>query len=254
MIHRQHITEQNMNLKQIARKNQKLRELYEEISNAFPIIEEKSSSNYWGAHIDTTGNAVITYAKIKNQLAALAHELLHIKMQMLGYKRLKCVATISMRDKQFAKTLIDALDNELQHHKMYPYYSEMGFLREDFFCDEDKEAEKRLFEIMKETRPVAIDDLLLDYLTLISPGGSISNKKVVELKTLFRSKLGNSTPFDVIDSAFEQWCASKTMDSELIVSQIFKLIQNPTETWVGYDDGNNFPKNGFFIDKIFTLS
>jgi len=240
-----------LDLKKLANKNSYLKELYKEIANWRPIKAQKSSNSEWGSHIDEHGNAVVTYAKSKNQLSALAHELLHFKIQKDGYKKLKCIVS-SLEDKALAKNLMDALDNELQHHKMYSIFSAMGFRSKDFYCDDDINT-KEYLENALENNPKNISNLIVYYLTLIAPGGSLKDSDINDLKIRFREKVGEAEGFDTIDMLFKCWESSDSLNHEKIVKDMYLLLQSPTDTWVGYDDGLGFPDSGFFVGSDFTI-
>lgn len=76
-----------MDLKEISKQNEKLDLLYQEIGSWKPIISEESKGTMWGSHINERGECVVSYANTQNSAAALAHELLHFKVQKEGYVR-----------------------------------------------------------------------------------------------------------------------------------------------------------------------
>lgn len=240
-----------MDLKKTLKKNNDLNVLYEEINSWKPIVLEKSSDSMWGSHINDKGEAVVSYAKASNYPACLAHELLHFKMQKNGYKRMKCSVS-SLEDKELSTRLIEALDNELQHHKMFILFSRMGFSNESFYFDGDAEIRKYLDKVLEE-KDGTIHALITDYLTAIAPGGPLSTKEVGEYKKRFREKMGSPVVFDAIDNAIENWVSSDSYDQEDTVRDIYFLVDQPTETWIGFDNGQGFPDTGFFIENSFTI-
>lgn len=240
-----------MDLKKVAKKNRNLNALYLEILNWTNIRAEKSSGNNWGSHIDENGYAVVSYCKTQNQLAALAHELLHFKIQKEGYKRLRSVVS-PPEHRLLAKRLLDALDNELQHHKMYDLYTNMGFLKHHFYSDDDAYVSEILNNELSAGERT-FKDLVLPYLTLSAPGGHMANKEVQEFKRRFRDACAEPTKFDDLDTILLDWRSQVNMDAENTVSAVFKLGFHPEDIWIGYDNGNGFPDSGFYIGPEFTI-
>ena len=69
----------------------------------------------------------ITFTDSPNPEESLAHELLHSALQKDGYQRMRYgTCSFTLDDKWFGN-LIFCLVNELQHHRMYPRYLELGF-------------------------------------------------------------------------------------------------------------------------------
>ncbi|MEJ6120848.1 hypothetical protein MT390_02980 [Vibrio sp. 2-Bac 85] len=239
-----------MKFDKLAKKNIKLLALYNEINDWMPIISERGSSSEWGTSI-SNGKAVIEFSPSDKSPSSLAHELLHFKVQKSGYKRLKVLATKSMYQPMM-NLLITALDNELQHHKMYSYFIDLGYKKDKFYSPDDVNT-KLYIESQLASLGNTFDELIILYLTIIAPGGCLSSSERNNFKKTIRSKFGSSAPFDEIDEDFSFWSSSSDYDLEPIVKKIFNLIDSSAKTWIGYDDGSGFPKSGFFIGKPFAL-
>jgi hypothetical protein len=149
---------------------------------------------------------------------------------------------------------MDALDQELQHHKMFPQFIALGFPADEFYYDNDIEVLSKIDNFMK----VSYHDLLevlLRYFTVIAPGGTIEYKRLdyykEQLKTLgnnaFRDKL------NLIDDIFSKWTKSKSLDAEPFIKRYFNNISRPSKTWFGYGIPSDFPNNGFFVDEVFSI-
>jgi len=172
-------------------------------------------------------------------------------MQMSGYKRMKCSAS-SLENKELSKRLVDALDNELQHHKMFKDFKKMGFPNNSFYYDGDSETKKYLEKILNE-KGNSFHDLITDYLTAIAPGGSFTPKEISSLKERFKNKTGDSNPFEIIDDSISDWIDSEDYCQQEVVRNIYRLMEQPTKTWIGFDNGKGFPESGFFIDNEFPI-
>ena len=242
--------EYSMDVAKTLNKNPNLKRLFNEIDQWKKIRFEKSQDGFWGAHQDGD-MAVITYASSSDKVSCLAHELLHFKVQKDGYRRLRVIAT-SYSEKKLAKSLLNALDNELQHHKMFPMFKEMGFLSEKFYNDSDTKTAEYLDMILSQSCKASHTCILL-YLNVIALGGSLSRKQINSYKHKFRTTFQDLVNFNQIDSAIKLWVESSGYCSEQCVREIFRTLEDPTCTWFGYDDGDGFPDSGFFIDEPCTM-
>jgi hypothetical protein len=147
---------------------------------------------------------------------------------------------------------MDALDQELQHHKMFSRFIELGFPSNEFYYDNDILILSKLDKFLKDGTNVLLS-VLLKYFTVIAPGGAIDykllNRYGEKLKTLndnfFREQL------NVIDDIFFQWSKSESLNAEPFIKRYFQNIGSPSRTWFGYGTTNEFPNNGFFVDEIF---
>jgi hypothetical protein len=238
-----------MKFDKLAKKNEKLFVLYNEINDWMPIISEKGSSLEWGSFIKND-TAVIEFAPSDKSPSSLAHELLHFKIQKSGYKRLMVVATNS-EYKSLMGRLISALDNELQHHKMYKHFTELGYGKKQFYSPDDVNT-KSYIEDQLVSLGNDFSELIILYLTIIAPGGCLTSSERNTFKNRIRLKLGSSAPFDEVDSVFSLWSSSTDYDLEPSVRIIFNLIDSNAKTWVGYDK-NEFPKSGFFIGQSCSM-
>lgn len=223
-------------------------DLYCEINSWKPVIAKKSSesSSVWGTHVDDQGNAVITYAKSKNKIGSLAHELLHFKMQKSGYRRMRC--SLTTLNPQAIQHLVGCLDNELQHHRMFKNFVDLGFKKSNFYNDEDSNVSEYLEEILINFNG-DVAEIIPHYFTLVAPGGSLTLDKKRAFYTKFRDIFPGQSVFDEIDEILLEWVQQPDLDHENTVRKIISSIPGAHSTWVGYDDGSGFPSSGFFIGK-----
>lgn len=230
----------------------KNKELFERVNRQYPVQLVKTNSDTWGSHIED-GKTIITYCDTQYPECCFVHELLHIDTQIKGYKRLR--TGISAFDQtEFFGTLMSALDNELQHHKMFPEYEKLQYPKEKFYIDSDTSTEAYLRSYVTK-KAIEFRPTFLRYLTLITPGGSMSDETKSELKENFKSLNDNSyrAYFDHIDKQFDEWTKTTSYNAEPYLKEMFITISNGEFTWFGYGTSEEFPSNGFFVDKEFDI-
>ncbi|EHR0248295.1 TPA: hypothetical protein NJ512_001432 [Vibrio parahaemolyticus] len=240
-----------MDLSKLANKNTNLKDLYEEVNQWKPVKAVRGQSIEWGSYVDNN-TAYIEFSPDDKSPSALAHELLHFKVQKSGYKRLRVIAT-NAKNKQGMKLLMEALDNELQHHKMYKSFVEMGFSKQSFYSPNDVETKDYIGERLTSGSNELIDLIPL-YFTIVAPGGHLTANERDGFKKQIRVNYGSSSEFDLIDNELDKWVSSSSFNQESIVKAIFSLVNGSLNTWIGYDDGTGFPTSGFFVGNPCSIS
>lgn len=240
-----------MDFNKTAKKNPKLHALYQDINAWKPIVSEISAGvgSAWGSYINASNQAVVCYTKTKNKESALAHELLHFSIQKSGYKRMCC--SITTLNPTSMKQLIDCLDNELQHHRMFSQYCELGYQREKFYHDEDHQTASFIEKFLNNYNNNQLE-LIINYMTLIAPGGSLTNRQKAAFSSRFRALASAPEFFDVIDEAIKKWTNMECLNQSSTVYSIISAIPGDHSTWIGFDNGTGFPESGFFVGKALT--
>ena len=113
----------NMNLQQILDANKQINPLYDFVNShcsvEFKKREDKTEA--WGSTIQSISgkdSAIIFWCPTKHPQAALTHELLHFKNQILGYKRIRMGVAIDDSGLNCnLKYVGEAIDNEFQYQK-----------------------------------------------------------------------------------------------------------------------------------------
>lgn len=250
-----------MNIPQIIEKNKKLKTLFEEVSSEYLVQFKKGTGDTWGSHIEKKkkkNRAIVSWVNTKEPEAAIAHELLHFKTQIKGYKRIRLGLSLDNEilkgENGFLKIICDAIDNEIQHHKMYNEYMSLGLKPEAFFTDSDIGTEARIKEYLKEENSDFVF-LFVQYLTLIAPGGHISKENKELLKKEFRNQANGQfkDKFDQIDKIINMYINDDNYDAEKYIIDLINLLE-AGRIWIGYGDGSEFPKNGFFVGTSFDLN
>lgn len=230
----------------------RIRGLYLQLSRRLPFVFEKSEMGRWGAVVEN-GKAVIGYTDNNDPEASLAHELLHIRLHERGCQRIR-LGISSFDESNWLSRFIDAMNNELQHHKMLGEFIAMGFDGKQFYGESNSSAVKMLEKNLK----IAKNDpksLTLGYLIAIAPGGVITDAQASFFRREYRRISSGMFAHvcDAIDSAFQRWMASESVDLREPVRGIFQALAPGHLSWFGYSDMTGFPHDGFFVEKEFDL-
>jgi hypothetical protein len=241
-----------LELIQKALENAKVKELFESISKITPISFEPSPDSSWSITI-IDGRTQIQFAQISDPAAALAHELLHARMKINGYKSYLTAVSKDGLDHTPIATL-EMLDNELQHHKFFSSFEDLGLSACHFYEDDDIHSYAKTRQILNSppsSRHAA--HLLLLFLTLIAPGGAGDNDERITLRNDFARSCSDSEweMLKKIEMEIENWKISNTLDAGPTIAKILGHLNVFNKTWVG--TSQNFPTAGFFVDQNFTL-
>lgn len=246
-----------MNLQQLLDKN--IKPLYDFVNAQYPVKLKKSNDKFWGAYVEfrkQKHSAIIHWADTKYPRPCLVHELLHIKNQILGYKRIKIGIALDddILKGGYLGIVCNAIDNEFQHHKMFTEYTSLGFKPENFYNDDDANTEKYLTDYLRNDETNFIN-LSIQYLTLIAPGGHMAENKIQELKAEFRKQNGGkfAENFDEIDNLINDYKQDELYDAEIYIK---RFINNLVcgRVWIGYSDKLEFtPNNGYFVNEHFDI-
>ncbi len=236
-----------------ARRDARIAALLEEISDKIKIKYKKSDDDGWGTNFEA-GVTTVYWSGCKHPSASLAHELLHLKTQLSGYRRVR-VGTSSLDQTKTFGIFIRCIDNELQHHKFYNEFLSLGFRPDQFYMDSDSETEAYLNQEIDQGIN-NIFRLVTCFFTAIAPGGAMSAIKANEIKEkLFSVENGNhSAKLKSIEEIVKTWSEDKNYDVSIPIKKIMLEIEpNNNLTWFGYASGDTFPEEGFFVDLPFDI-
>lgn len=227
-------------------------ELYQEI-NEYSVIEICASpDSYWGSSTDSSGTSVFVACTIY-PAESMFHELLHAKIKIQGYTQyLTFLRTV---DGNSAKVLGEALDNELQHHRMFPLFIDVGFDPERFYHDADTNSYSRIRRELKSMNPkvTSATAYFMKFLTIVAPGGDGGENARKKLENYFRAKVPKAK-MKKIDEAVDElvlWTESGATDPGPTIQKIMEKLGGMEGWWIGRS--KNFPDAGHFIGEPFTL-
>lgn len=233
------------------------RELYDNVRKHYKVNLKKSNDHMWGSHIEKDA-VIISHSKTNHPISSFTHELLHPDTQIKGYKRIRAGVSLNMEIHKHLPRICSCLDNELQHHKMYDKFIELGFPPNEFYNDLDTETIPYLEKIV-DAKGASFISLSVDYLSLIAPGGIIPEDKFKELQQKFYNYDNGKfeSQFKVIDQIIDDWKNDVSYDAEQYIIRFFENL-NAGQTWITYENlqgisSDNFPNTGFFTDTKFTI-
>jgi len=237
----------------LTKKNSALKALLDNVNTWRHVrLERSADDDGWGSCVDANGEAVVTCSRTDHPQACLAHELLHFDLQMKGYRRVLCGRPRWQSD-AIPMRLIAALDNEVQHHKMFPNFRALGFPAQQFYNDDDKSTLSLLEQVFSDFLPKA-EDIVVDFLTVIAPGGSFPRK----MRESFKNRMYDAwdgqfrSMFKKVEAIIFDWASGNSRDSQQIFTDVLTTIKPDLNMWLGYNDKTSFPSNGFFIGPAFA--
>lgn len=228
--------------------------LWAAVNAKLTVSFKPSDDTHWGSMADGNGTAVVSTAPTAHPVESLAHELLHLNLRNEGYRNLRLILWPRDKSGRYGSHLISALDNELQHHRMFALFQSLGFDPKFFYHDGDTSTATYL---AKATRQKGEDfrQPLCDYLTLIAPGGTLTDAQIPsfhqEFRRMARGAFGSK--FDEVDRIIGDWKTSPDLNAEPYVRRIIHLLEDPAIMWIGYNKQEAFPADGFFIDQSFEI-
>ncbi|MGD1020581.1 MAG: hypothetical protein ABSA12_14805 [Verrucomicrobiia bacterium] len=223
-----------------AKRDDRVRPLLDRLEKQCKIEYCLSRTGIWYFDLDLE---VIGCADTPNPGAALAHELLHLEMKVRGCRSLYYI--VPKTEPGLALNFRNCLNNELQHHKMYPEFIALGFQGDEFYGSEEPDT--------PNTGEPAIDIAIM-YFSAIAPGGSLpeEQRRVDEDRIL---QEGNGQYRDgllKIREAVEDWKNSSNYDIEPTVRRIWRAIEK-SSAWFGYLESDRPPAQGFFAGEAFDF-
>lgn len=243
-----------MNALDQAKTDPRIQSILTEVSSRVKVDYVAAEHQGWGSNMED-GMAEISWSDCRHPSASLMHELLHIRLQLSGYRRIR-FGISNVADPETCKLLMDCLDNELQHHKFYADFIAAGFSPDQFYMDSDADTEKFLdAEIDAGFTSTAAAAIV--FFSLIAPGGSLSESAETRLRQRLETldNGAHAAAFGGIAAAVQDWIASPSSDARTTIRRILLAIRpNENLTWYGFQ-ADDRPDNGggLFVDQSFRV-
>jgi hypothetical protein len=234
-----------------ARQSPVVEALYKQVSAKTPINVELAGGVSWASKT-VGGETTIRAANAQYPAAALYHELLHADLKNSGYRQYSQFLFTNRRTLAL-KGILEALDNELQHHRIFGSFTGAGFAADTFYADDDISTYRVIREDLAGMRRSApARDYLLRFLTVIAPGGCGSDDDRCSLRDFLFYKAGPNTrgKLETIENHIAAWTASTEMDPGHTLLAIIHALGDYGGAWFGANQ--DFPSGGHFTGNPFS--
>ena len=242
-----------MNAFDKARKDPRVTPLLTEVENSVRLEFVAAKHDGWGSNMED-GRATIWWSSCRHPSASLTHELLHLRLQTQGYRRIR-ISISNIADPQTSKILMDAIDNEIQHHKFYKEFLNAGFHPHQFYADSDADIE-RFLDGEIDSGPHVAASVATIFLSLIAPGGNLmdSAKSRIRAKLVALESGVHTAMLENIERLLRDWTASVETDATAYIKNILLAVR-PTNnlTWYGFRATDRPPDVGVFVDQEFGV-
>lgn len=226
--------------------------LYNEVNARSPIRVIPSEDEYWGSSTDSNGTTIVI-APTAYPAESLYHELLHASMKLNGYRQY--LTFLRAVDGSVPRLVAEALDNELQHHRMFPLFVAEGFDSTRFYHDGDDRTYSRIRHELKRMKPkkTLAAEYFMKYLSVMAPGGAGGDDERSKLDQFFQ----NSVPLDKLTKVHKaaekvrNWSVSETLDPGPTIIEIIGALGDLEGWWIG--TSQDFPTAGYFTGPSFQL-
>jgi hypothetical protein len=235
-----------------ARQHPEVDALYREVDAVTAITVTIVSGASWSS-LTNGGATQIEAGTAKSPAAALYHELLHARLKIAGYKQHDQIVPTRARIFDL-KPLVEALDNELQHHRMFGAFAAAGFSASAFYSDDDASAFTMTRRELRKMSPKdPLEHFFLKLLTVIAPGGHGSDDDRRKLRNFLRVTAGpkKATSLDLIEGHIKAWTASTSLDPGPTLRAVLQEIGDADGGWLGASQ--NFPTDGIFTGAPFDI-
>ncbi|WP_312598723.1 hypothetical protein [Brevundimonas sp.] len=234
-----------------ARRNAAVDKLYVQVESATPIQIIPSEDDSWSSQT-RGGVTTVAVGRGRHPEAALYHELLHAEFKIQGFQQ--HLIFLARRGVALKTGFLEALDNELQHHRIFDRFISAGFEADQFYGDDDVSAFARVRTNVEKAKkkPLSIAGWLSLALTPLAPGGAADERKRSTTLAFLKTRGGDdiAARIDVMQSLLKDWSSSTSVDSKPVLEQIVGLT-GETGFWVG--TSTTFPQDGFFAGAPFRI-
>jgi hypothetical protein len=230
----------------------KVASLYSSVHARSPITIQPSDDKLWSSSTDPDGTT-ISVAPTAYPAESLYHELLHAELKLSGYRQHLTFVTVEACNTPMV--LAQALDNELQHHRMFPAFVRAGFDAVRFYNDADDKTFASVRSELKRMKPTKTTPAayFLKYLSIIAPGGYGGEDKRAQLDRYFRMTVPQDKLAKVDNAAAKvlSWGGNTTSDPGPTIVEIIATLVDVGGWWIGASQ--NFPNDGHFTGAPFTM-
>jgi hypothetical protein len=200
-------------------------ELFERIRTGRTVTFCKSKEPGWACDIKADGTINIEWNTGDSIEPAFVHEMLHIDLQLNGYQRFIGAQSEHPAIRSIGYAL-GSLDNELQHHKIYPKFLSMGLRGTEFYGRHSKYIVPITRKLMKEEGTVQNEYQFVGlWAPVCSVGGADQKEDMEELKKELLSKYPQYADFAKhLETALRDWRESAEVHPRVVLTSIFSAV------------------------------
>ena len=241
-----------MKIKQLVTERNKA--LFQSIQSEIKIVLKEQAQEGWGALIKKKAG-IIYYSKCLYPKEAFVHELLHLKCQLDGFTRPKYALLENTANEKYLNNLLNALDNELQHHKMYRRYVSLGYDLIRFYNDADSKITRKHILNYLDNPDTNYYMILTQLMTLLSAGSELIFPDKKELLDRFKNLRGRQLRIMVgqVYELIDGWKNNDTLNPRPTIKEIISKIPGEMKVYIGYGNIKEFPKDGDFTNFPFLI-
>jgi len=201
------------------------RALYKWVSRRAPILLGRSKEGNWEGSLRLTDRmGIVAAVESRHPCASFAHKLLHIKLQLNGLIKPKVVFVerlhLSGTTKSHLERLVNAMCDDLAHHRLYGEFLGLGFLPNEFMLEEDSYVTDHLTKWEKTWAGGSIQitrlAVALRYLATHNPDADSAPLQSRLLAVV------NQEQIACLDQILADWKASRAQDYSEFLARIFR--------------------------------
>lgn len=233
--------------------NSDARALFDAVNAASPVHFVPAEDACW-ATLTKEGQTAVHVAPTGWPTESMYHELLHAQLKVNGFRSSMTMTGLADNGDQLTG-LTTALDNELQHHRIFPRYVNAGFDPARFYNDNDHGTYRYIRKQLKAIDPnqTSVAALFIRYLSVIAPGGAGEEREREQLLRFFRARVPKEKMLK-LDAAADRligWGLSDESEAYPAVVDILRIVGGFDGWWIGASEA--FPEDGLFTSQKFTL-
>lgn len=229
----------------------RLKPIIEEVERTYKVTIETTADPEWTSAPDKR-KAVIEVSDTSRPLPSFAHEYLHLRLSARGYQHILGSINFDPAKNKRIQRLLGALDNELQHHRMFDDFVAAGFEAGDFYAESDDTSHVALRSEI-EALSFATDgiDVLTNFLSVIAPGGRWPDGEREELRNLLKTKIptGMWDKLLKIEAIIDRWKQQADLNPIGTIASIIETLGGYNDTFIGVDV-EAYPNHGAIIPRM----
>ncbi|MCJ9673044.1 MULTISPECIES: hypothetical protein [unclassified Neorhizobium] len=234
-----------------AKTDPRLKPIIEEVEKAYKVRIAVTSDPEWASAPDKK-TAEIEVSDTLRPLPSFAHEYLHLRLSARGYRHILASINFNLSKNAAIGRLLSALDNELQHHRMFDDFVKAGFDGVDFYAESDGGAhiavKKQIEALTFQSDPA---DALPSFLSVIAPGGRWPDDEREALRQLIEKTCPAATWSKLlkIEGIIDRWKQQDGLNPLNTIAEILEALGGYDDTFIG-ENVTTYPCDGAILPRM----